>query len=211
MSPKSSPGDRFDRLQLISLAEKEPHGTARWTCRCHCGKIVEVGQHELRNRKTRSCGCLQREVSRTHGHASGGRQTPIYQAWRNMIKRCTCPNNVGFAYYGGRGITVCKRWRNNFEVFLADMGEPPKGMTLDRKNNNLGYFPANCRWTTPKEQSRNRRNNRLLTWNGRTQCLIDWAKEVRLPLTCLFMRLSYGWSVDKALSTTKRMRSKNKL
>jgi hypothetical protein len=116
-----------------------------------------------------------------------------------MLQRCTNPKNPSFERYGGRGITVCERWRD-FAAFQADMGEPPAGLTLDRKDNDLGYQPENCRWATDAEQTRNTRRNRRLTLDGRTQCMSDWARELGIRQQLISRRLSDGWPVERALA-----------
>ena len=120
-----------------------------------------------------------------------------------MNARCRNPRKV---YYHGRGIKVCERWRgkNGFANFLADMGERPAGMTLDRKDNDGPYSPENCRWVTASQQSRNTRANRLITYDGRTQTVAAWAEEVGLKWATLGGRLDGGWPVEKALKTTPR-------
>jgi len=118
-----------------------------------------------------------------------------------MVTRCTNPNYPRFADYGGRGITVCDRWLR-FEGFLEDMGERPKGTTINRKHNNLGYCPENCEWATVKEQANNQRSNRLLTHNGRTQTMAQWAEELGMSYDTLRGRLDkLNWSLEKALAT----------
>lgn len=118
------------------------------------------------------------------------------QAWHAMIHRCTDESNPGYAHYGGRGITVCKRWLASFDTFLADMGPRPPGWTLERSDNNAGYSPKNCRWASRHDQARNRRSNILLTWCGKTQCLTDWAKELQIGYATLVWRYKHGWSVN---------------
>lgn len=204
MSGMNLTGKRFTRLLVIKPA-KSHDNQKRWHCKCDCGNQVEVEQGHLRKGDTRSCSCLQRELlskrRRTHGHAKPGLITSVYSVWCHMIARCTNPNATAFKWYGGRGVTVCNRWRYSFENFLADMGKPKKGMVIDRRNNDLGYFPKNCRWVTYKESNRNRRDNRLLTWGDRTQCLAAWAEELGLPYNCLYLRLYHGWPIERALLT----------
>lgn len=139
----------------------------------------------------------------THGQTCGGKRTQTYEAWRHMRKRCENPRHPYYADYGGRGIEVCERWRH-FAGFFADMGECPKGLTLDRIDNSLGYSPENCRWTTRKVQQNNRRTNRLLTHRGRTLTVTQWADHLGVGKTTLFQRLRYGWSVEKALTRAVR-------
>jgi hypothetical protein len=123
-----------------------------------------------------------------------------------MIQRCNNPKCPDYKYYGGRGIIVCKRWRgeNGFINFLKDMGKSPSGKTLDRKNNNSGYFKKNCQWSTRKQQVRNMRSNRFYHFNNKDQILNDWAKEYHVKRQTLSRRLSKGMSIKEALLTPVR-------
>lgn len=131
-----------------------------------------------------------------HGMSS----TRTYRSWVCMIQRCTNPNDGRWIGYGGRGIKVCERWLT-FDLFLADMGIRPENTSLDRfPNNNGGYEPGNCRWASTKEQSVNRRNNRFISFNGRTATLSQWAESIGIPRETLLSRLDRGWTLERALA-----------
>ena len=148
--------------------------------------------------------------SRIHGHAKSGSKmaSPTYKTWDGMIQRCTNPTNRSFRRYGGRGVTVCKRWRK-FSNFLLDMGIRPAGRSLGRKDNDGGYNLQNCRWETPLQQCNNRRTNHFLSWNGETKSLAAWAREWKLNRATLRSRLLNGWSVERIMSEEIQRRSKD--
>ena len=129
-----------------------------------------------------------------------GRLTEVWQA---MIQRCINPKNKSYSSYGGRDIAVCDRWRNSFEAFRGDMGECPPGHSLDRIDNDGNYDPDNCRWATPPIQNRNQRSNKLLTHNGVTKTITDWAKDLGLNRSSLYDRLEAGWPIERALTENK--------
>lgn len=136
----------------------------------------------------------------THG-AFG---TPEYIAWSHMRARCLNPNHRQYKDYGGRGIAICEPWEA-FEAFLADMGKrPTAGHSLDRRENDKGYSPENCRWATKQEQNRNHRGNHVLTFNGESKCIQDWADATGIRHTAIRVRLQRGWTVEKALTTPAR-------
>jgi hypothetical protein len=159
-------GDRFGLLTVIKEAEPRTYASRtvrQYRCRCDCGQETVVQLSSLRSGLTKSCGCLRRErtaetgsANRTHGHKRDGVESPTYVSWRQMMNRCTNPRVAAWKYYGARGITVCSRWKT-FANFLADMGERPAGLTLDRINTHAGYTPENCRWTDIHTQLANRR------------------------------------------------------
>lgn len=156
-------GERFGRLTALKLTgRKNSSGKLEWECKCDCGEIANVASGQLRSGKTKSCGCLQSDNRIKHGHT----QSNTYSSWRCMKCRCLNPNHSHFEYYGGRGVTICDRWKNSFKSFLEDMGEAPAGLTLDRIDNSKGYEPGNCRWATPKEQSNNTRRTIFVFRNG---------------------------------------------
>lgn len=193
-------GQRFHRLVTIERVPNRGTSTM-WKCRCDCDTIVVVHSKYLRNGRTRSCGCLRRETAAHQGRIQathGMSKTPTYQVWGAMRSRCLNPRHPRFVDYGGRGIQVCERW-DSFENFLADMGEAPTGLELDRIDNNGNYEPSNCRWATHQQQMQNRRNGRNLTHDGRTQCITAWAREVGLTRTCITNRLKRGWNIADTL------------
>jgi hypothetical protein len=151
---KDITGQKFGRLTVVGSL-----GGSRWRCRCDCGTEKDVTGANL-GRSTTSCGCFHREktarLNYRHGHNFRAKTTSIYSRWAALVQRCTNPRDRAWPWYGARGITVCERWLI-FENFLADVGEPPTGLTLDRIDNDRGYEPGNCRWVTMKEQAANRR------------------------------------------------------
>lgn len=162
------------------------------------------------NRKTCSdeCQAERRKLAKvpeipnatTHGHASNGTTSKTYSCWYSIIQRCTNPNTTHYNCYGGRGISVCERWKK-FENFLDDMGECPSGKQIDRINNDGNYEPGNCKWATRKEQCRNTRQNHLLTFNGETHCVTEWAEIKSISVGTLRSRVSRNWSIERALMT----------
>ena len=188
-------GQRFGRLLVVRRVASDKLGKATWMCLCDCGKEqISLGAN-LRNGNTISCGCSRIK----HDHAVNGSQNKEYEAWASMVKRCTNPNNRYYHLYGGRGIVVCNRWRQ-FINFLFDMGiAPNKHDSLERIDNNGPYNKTNCCWTTSRKQARNTRKNRLLTHNGRTQCLSAWSEETGVHRATIVSRIARGWSTKKAL------------
>lgn len=148
----------FDRLTVIKRVDDDKYGHPRWLCKCNCGNQKVVSGYNLKNGSTKSCGCLCKEKI-TRNRLS---KTKIGRRWYSMNQRCNNKTNIGYKNYGGRGISVCERWSiknpKGLENFYADVGDPPKGMSLDRVNNNGNYEPNNWRWANKKQQSNNRRN-----------------------------------------------------
>ena len=149
-------GKRFGRLVVLREAGRDNDRNVLWKCLCDCGNIKVVSGRHLRTDNTKSCGCLHIELLTQSNTTHGMTGTPEYIIWAGMIKRCTNKNSEAYRYYGGRGIKVCDRWLS-FENFYKDMGDRPEGLSIDRKDNDKGYYLENCRWATPVEQASNRR------------------------------------------------------
>lgn len=205
---KDIAGLKFNRWTALSPVRSTRHGVV-WLCRCDCGTEREVRSDHLRANTTKSCGCHNREqasarfkkLKSKHLHTVGGKVSSTYGTWHAMIQRCTNPKNSRFHAYGGRGINVCDRWKNSFENFLNDMGERPKGLSLDRIDNDRGYFPENTRWATSKQQVFSQRSTKRITFNGTTLTQSDWARRLGGATNLIYRRLKDGWSLERALTT----------
>lgn len=135
-----------------------------------------------------------------HNHTTKTTATPTYKSWHMMKQRCSNPNNKQYKDYGGRGILLCERWVD-FSNFLADMGERPENMTLDRIDNNGNYEPSNCRWATRKQQQRNMRTNTIWTHNGISKCVTEWAEDLGCEPHTLFERVNkHKWPIARAVT-----------
>ena len=187
-------GRRFGRLTV-----KEKVGSRKqrivWACECDCGNTTEATTNKLTSGHTKSCGCYKFEFGVTHGRSD----CPTYRSWKGMMARCYNEGHMHFPSYGGRGIAVCDRW-HDFDCFVADMGDRPEGCSLDRINNDMGYSPENCQWSTAKEQANNRRNNTLLEVNGVEKTVSQWAEDLGTSASTIAGRINMGWSVEDAVT-----------
>lgn len=188
-------------LKLVGTKHFKRGAAVVWLCRCQCGREVQRDRQTLIRSKRPGCG-----ECRTLGTAPAGKwKHPLYKCWRHMISRCTEQGNKSYADYGERGITICPRWiegedgLTGLECFAADMGERPSGMTLERKDVNRGYEPDNCVWANRTVQSRNRRNVRLISFQGESLPITVWAERTGIPYFTLFARLK-KWPVERALT-----------
>lgn len=203
---KDLTGKRFGRLTVIEFAGTKGRN-AFWKCQCDCGRVIVVKSCYLTSGDTKSCGCLklERVASLTAKHKMS--KTKIFNVWAGILGRCFNRNDSKFADYGGRGITVCDEWRKDFVAFyehvskLEHFGED--GYSLDRIDNDGNYEPANVRWATPTEQSRNKRNNIVVEYNGEKICLKEAAERSGIKYMTLFHRYHRGWRGEKLFQPVK--------
>lgn len=207
MIKKIEPGQTFGKLTTLRLGEKDQHGRYQWECQCECGETTLVKATYLRTGTTKSCGCLQSAGNRrTHGHKTSKGATQAYTAWVNMKKRCYDPDLKQWHRYGGRGIKVCDRWKDSFENFLLDMGNPPsRKHSLDRKDNDGDYTPKNCHWATKLHQRIN--SSGPLIWvdiNGERLILKEAVRKYStVGYMTVFFRVKRGWPIEDAILKPK--------
>jgi len=202
-------GLRFGRLLVTGGSVSDSKGKATWNCLCDCGTVIAVGGRSLRTGNTTSCGCKRIEKLKT-GDANrkhGKTRTPEYRTWQSMHTRCYNRNSDDYPNYGGCGITICDRWKDSFETFLADMGlRPSPKHSIDRFPNPHGnYEPSNCRWATMKEQHNNRRDNYLIAHEGETKTITEWANQYGLSPQLVRYRIGHGWTIVEALIKPSRL------
>lgn len=209
-------GKRFGRLIVIKQTEDyvSPAGKhlKQWECRCDCGNTCIATGCNLKAGRQTSCGCGRAEKLKNIATKHGMAKTSIHNKWMGIIQRCEDVNNRNYPRWGGRGIKICKRWRDSFEAFYEDVSKlehyGEDGYTLDRYPDlNGNYEPGNVRWATAKQQANNTRSNVCLTYKGETHTVAEWADIVAIPYFTLMQRINeLGWSVEKALETPSRGR-----
>ena len=186
-------GRRFGRLVALRRVESDSGGRTVWECRCDCGTIKRIRAASLTQGLTKSCGCLR------HGKS----KTRLYHIWAHMIQRCEDPKSNRFHLYGGRGVSVCKEWREDFMNFYswAVQNGYTDTLSIDRIDVNGNYEPGNCRWATAKKQSNNLSVNRKITFNKVTKTLSEWAAITGIDRRTIAARLDLqGWTVEQALT-----------
>lgn len=192
-------GERFGRLVVLRRLDNNQWKEARVECICDCGTVKSFTLKVLRRGDTKSCCCLKNEASsrrlRTHGKTG----TRTYSCYKNILTRCFSVKGKSFSYYGAKGITICDRWLK-FENFLADMGECPDGLTIERLRNDLGYSRRNCEWASRLTQGRNRASVRKIHHNGEVKTCREWAEFLGIKGHTLYMRLHRnGWNMGRCL------------
>lgn len=196
-------GKRFTRLTAIRFVGfRKPRG-AFWECLCACGTKKTLRAETLLSGATQSCGCLNSDLrkARKPRLRHGLSKSRAWSSWQNMKTRCLNPKAERWSHYGGRGIKITPRWLESFDNFVADMGLPKPGQTLDRINMDGNYNKKNCRWANLKTQANNKKSNRFLVFKGKKLTVQQWAERLGVNPDCLYGRLNRGWTIEKTLST----------
>lgn len=193
-----SVGDRFERLTAVAFVETRGKGRmAYWRFQCDCGTSKVIRASHVKYGRTASCGCLALLTRTKHGLS----RTPEWYVWCAMIERCRNPNSTNAKNYGHRGITVCDEW-NDFANFIRDMGYRPSGKhSLERIDNDGPYSPTNCRWATMKEQARNTRRNRYISYRGHKITFSEAARMAGVDPSTMWYRINTGWDHERAVET----------
>lgn len=205
---KDLTGIKFGRLLVVSFSGYLPDGGtstkkhAEWQCNCDCGNTKRISAASLKKSHTQSCGCYQKDTTSLATITHNKSKTKIYHVWQGIKERCYNQKNSQFTNYGGRGITVCQRWLDSFENFLADMGQPPSiKHSIDRINNDGDYEPSNCRWATNTEQCRNMRKTVFVEYNGKVLSRIEWSSILGISDAALRHRLKKWKTVKRCFET----------
>lgn len=193
------PGEKHGHLTAVRDTGLKAVRNAKWLFRCGCGIEKVIIASSVSGGHTRSCGCLRRKNAAVMNASHGLSGSRTYVSWLNMRSRCLNEKNPKYPSYGGRGIKVCKRWKK-FKNFLEDMGERPKGLTIDRIDNNAGYTPQNCRWATPQEQANNKNNNVWFEYRGEKLTIPQWSRKCGVNEGTLWSRVRRDdWPIEKAI------------
>lgn len=206
-------GQRFGRLVVIARGASGA-GRSYWLCRCDCGAEKQVAANALKSHGTKSCGCLNRQVSAARNGEEkfihGGARTKLYVVWQSMRRRCYEKTCAAYKHYGARGIRICEPW-SEFKTFQswAKSSGYKQGLSIDRIDVDGNYCPSNCRWATAEQQANNRRNNVMISFQGSRKTISQFARERGFPPSTIHQRIRVlGWSVERALTTPIRFSRK---
>lgn len=201
---KISPGDKFGLWTVVRRVENNKCGQAMYECVCACGTRRKISSSKLKTGCTNSCGCGERPALQKHMMS----HTRLHNIWVGMKQRCNNKNNVDYANYGARGISVCDAWNNDFSTFMdwALRNGYNDCLTIERTDVNAGYSPSNCKWIPKCEQTGNRRNTVYLSVNGVTKTLVEWSKETGIPYSTLYRRKVLCGYEDRECIVNKRFR-----
>ncbi len=194
-------GQKFGRLKAIRYIGKSKGKQTLWECQCDCGNIVNVHQQNLKSGHTKSCGCYNVELIRKRETIHGETKTRLYNIWHDMNYRCYSKKQKSHKDYAGKGITVCKEWKDSFENFRdwAYQNGYADNLSIDRKDSNGNYCPENCRWATDVQQANNTSRNLIFTVDGYTDTLANLCRKYNMPYTIVHSRVRRGWNIEKAL------------
>lgn len=187
-------GKRFGRLVVLKLDYVDNHHYTHWICKCDCGNIVSIRRNQLTSGDNISCGCYHKEHNHEFGFKHGLTNNPLYWVWTGIKNRCLNPKASNYERYGGRGISICDEWKNDFKSFYdwAMSHGYQNGLTIDRIDNNGNYEPSNCRWATRKEQQNNTRRNRIFTYEGVSHSIVEWSRILNVNYETLRYRIKVG-------------------
>lgn len=202
-------GKHFGRLTVLyPMENRSRQGYIQYMCECSCidhTKVITTS-YRLTSGHTKSCGCLQREITSERNrqgvkYPETDRDTRLFRIWKGMIARTRYDSQEGYSRYGGRGIRVCNEWRDNFHSFRdwSEANGYADGLTIDRLDNDGNYEPSNCMWSTRKEQNNNQRSNIRITYDGNTYNASQWADIMGINRSCIYKRISRGYPVERIL------------
>lgn len=196
-------GKKFGKLTVIKRCGSNKNGRALWLCKCDCGNTKIVCGNSLLTKITMSCGCYNKELVKKVNLKHNMSYTKLYKVWQGMKTRCYDKNFMYYYNYGGRGITICDEWKNDFSKFYewTINNGYEEGLTIDRINVNGNYEPNNCRWITKREQNNNMNKTIFIEYNGKRQTISQWSKELNISRVALYERIKRGWNAKKTLTT----------
>ncbi len=211
-------GQKFNRLTVLKCIGSNKHKDKIWLCQCDCGAFIPASTNSLRRNNTKSCGCLQKEkasetfkaLNETHGLSrdKNGKKNRLFRIWTGMKTRCLNENDKAYELYGGRGIDICFEWLNDFSVFHKWSIENGYSdvLSIDRKNNDKGYYPYNCRWVDKKCQANNKGNNVVIEFKGKSMNLKEWSEYLNMDYSAIVARIRRGWTIEKTLTTPLKIK-----
>lgn len=194
-------GKIYGQLTVLSIDTMRSSRVKYWICKCNCGNTKSIVGYSLKRGSTKSCGCTQ---GNRHGETIGGVHTKEYMAWARTKAKCQVKSHHAYKWYGGRGISMCKRWLDSYENFLSDMGRAPsKKHSLGRIDNDGNYEPSNCRWETHIQQVNNTRANRRIEYQNEIKTIAEWSRHLGMSYGLIRDRISKNWPLDKVFSSHK--------
>jgi hypothetical protein len=201
-------GRLFGRLTPVSVVAKQGRRGAFWLCECACGSRTTVSHTKIISGHTKSCGCYNSEARAAKNYKHGQSKTKEHVVWMAMRSRCNNPHDKNYKNYGGRGITVCKRW-DSYTNFINDMGQRPSGFSIERIDNSKGYSPENCTWASRRQQSLNKRTTVFVIYKGEKRPLVEVTSEADVSHLNVRRKLARGWSIERAIQASKKQAKEN--